>query len=67
MYLSDMLLQPFDPKRPDDEPQLQGSKPPAQSYLPVLKCRMSYNYYKCTTAMNRSAKSQTRPNAADLL
>ena len=42
MYLSDVLLQPFDPERPDDEPKLQGPKPPTQCYLPVLKCRMSY-------------------------
>lgn len=36
LYLTDVFLQSFDAKTPDDEPQFESSKPLAEWDLPVL-------------------------------
>ena len=38
LYLTDVFLQSFDAKTPDDEPQFESSKPLAEWNLPVLFC-----------------------------
>jgi hypothetical protein len=40
-YLTDMFLQSFNAKTPDDEPQFESSKPLAKWDLPVLFCYKS--------------------------